>query len=154
MCSLERIILCLGLVGRGIMNLISPLQIWLFLLLVIPVLLIRVERDRQLNLTTLSPLQSQSNLIDRPNQTSLASGISAKTPAIICDGDQYGRELDFADCKDAVTGIKRSRQELRYGERSADQRTWDVGLPFRQIGSEDAAEETPLQTLFGHLTLQ
>ena len=135
------------------MNLISPLQIWLSLLFVIPVLLVKVGRDRQLNLTTLLPLQSQSNLNDRSNETSLFSGTSPNSPAVICDGDQYGRELNFADCKDAITALKRSRQELRFRERSADERTWDVGLPFRQIGSEDAAEEIPLQTLSGHLTL-
>ena len=135
------------------MNLMNPLQIWLSLLLVVRVLLVQAGRDRELNLTALSPLRSQPNLIDRPNQTSLSPGISANSPAIICDGDQYGRDLVFADCKDAITGIKRSRQNLRFGERTASQQTWDVGLPFRQIGSEDAAEEIPLLTLLDYLTL-
>ena len=135
------------------MNLISPVQVWLFLLLGIRGHLVKVIRDRELNIIASPPSRSGPDLIVRPNQTSPLSDVSVNNPSIICDGDQYGTDLIFADCKDAITGIKRSRQQLRFGERTADEWTWDVGLPFRQIGSEDAADGTPLLTLLGHLTL-
>ena len=136
------------------MRIIPPLQIWLSLLLTVRALVVQVVQDWKPNLTELSLLPSQSSLIHRLNQTSLSPGISANKPAVFCDGDLYGRNLNVADCRDAITGIKRTRQQLRFGQRSADQGTWDVGLPFRQIGSENAAEEIPLVKLFYHLTLK
>lgn len=134
------------------MNLTRPLQTWLFLLLVVRALVVQPVLDRELNLTELSLLPSQSNPIDRLNQTSLSPDMIPNKPAVYCDGDEYGRDLIIADCRDAITGIKRSTQQLRFGERSADPGTWDVGLPSRQIGGEDAAEGTPLVSLLCHLT--
>ena len=140
-------------VGRLIMNLTPLLRIWLSSLLMVRAL---VAQDRKPNPPnrSLSLLPSQSGLIDRLNRTSLLPDTSLNSkPAIFCDGDQYGKDLIIADCKDAITAIKRSKQQVRFGERTADKETWDVGLPFRQIGSEDAAEKVPLVTLLYHLTL-
>ena len=122
------------------MNTYSSLQIWVSLFHVVYVFAIKIARNRELNLTESSFPPSQSSLVYPLNLTSSSPGISANRPVIFCDGDQYGTDLLLADCRDAITGIKRSRQELRFGERSADQATWDVGLPSRQIGSEDLAE--------------
>ena len=131
------------------MNIILPLQIWLSLHLIVRALVVQTARDKNPSLTDSSLLPSHSSLIHLLNHTSLAQG---SRPAVFCDGDQYGRDLVIADCRDAITGIKRSRQQERYGERTADKATWDVGLPFRQIGSEDAAENVPLVTLVYRLT--
>ena len=127
------------------MNLTPLLHIWLSSLLMVRALVAQVAQDRKPNLPnrSLSLRPSQSGLIDRPNRTSLFPDTSLKSrPAVFCDGDQYGRDLIIADCKDAITAIKRSRQEIRFGERTADRETWDVGLPFRQIGSEDATKKS------------
>lgn len=131
------------------MNLTPLLQIWLSSLLMVRALVAQVAQNRKLNLPnrSLSPLPSQSGLIDRLNRTSLSSDPSLNSrPAVFCDGDQYGRDLIIADCKDAITAIKRTKQQVRFGERTADRGTWDVGLPFRQIGGEDAAENVPRVT--------
>lgn len=119
------------------MNPIRPFQTWSFLLLIVRALCVHPVKDRNLKSPELSLLPSQSSSIDHLNQTSLPSNISVQKPAVICDGDEYGRSLIAADCRDAITGIKRSTQQLRFGERSADPRTWDVGLPSRQIGGKD-----------------
>lgn len=113
------------------MNLKPLLPIWISLPSIICALFVQ-NVDTELNLTDISFL---------PNHTSLSEGISANKPAIFCDGNQYGINLVLTDCKDAVTGIKRSRQLLRFSERSAGPGMYDVGLPFRQIGCEDALEE-------------
>ena len=131
----------LVLVRGHVMNLIPVPQIWLCLLLIVRAAVLQVSRDRESDPTELSLLPSHSSLIHRINQTSLSAGSSAVNLAVFCEGDQYGRDLIYADCKDAITAIKRRRQPLRFGERSADEETWDVGLPFRQIGSEDAILE-------------
>ena len=135
----------LVLVGGHVMNLIPVLQIWLSLLLIVRALVVQVSRDRESDPTEFSLLPSHSSLIHRLNQTSLSTGSSADNLAVFCDADQYGRDLIYADCKDAITAIKRRRQPLRFGERSADKETWDVGLPFRQIGSEDPILENPFK---------
>ncbi len=110
------------------MKLTRPFQMWLLLLLVTSALILCVhERE----------LPGQSSSIHHLNQTSLSPDIAANKPAVFCDGNQYGRDLVIADCRDAITGIPRTTQRVRFGERSADPRTWDVGLPSRQIGSED-----------------
>ena len=124
------------------MNLTTLLQIWLSSLLMVRALVAQVAQDRKPNLPnrSLSLLPSQSGLTDRFNRTSLLPNISLNNkPAVFCDADQYGRDLIIADCKDAITAIKRSKQQVRFGERTADKETWDIGLPFRHIGSEDAA---------------
>ena len=139
------------------MNLTPLLQIWLSSFLMVRALVAQVAQDRKPNPPnrSLSLLPSQTGLTDRLNRTSLFPDISLNNkPAIFCDGDQYGRDLIIADCKDAITAIKRSKEQVRFGERTADKETWDVGLPFRQIGSEDAAEQVPLVTLLYHLTLK
>ena len=134
------------------MNIVVSLQIWLSTLLVIRALVVQFVPDREPDLTEPSLVSSQSNSIHHLNQTQLSPGISVNNPVVFCDGDQYGRDLIVADCKDAITGIKRSRQQVRFGERTPETRTWDISLPFRQIGSEDAAEEIPLVTLLCLLT--
>ena len=134
------------------MHIVASLQIWLSALLVVRALVVQFVPDRQPNLTEPSLLPSQSSLVRHLNQTWLSPDISANKPPVFCDGDQYGRNLIVADCTDAITGIKRSRQQVRFGERTHETRTWDISLPFRQIGSEDAAEEIPLVTLLCHLT--
>lgn len=121
------------------MRIIFPLQFWLPLLLIVRALVVQLVHDSKPNLTELPLLTSQSSWTHGFNQTSLSPGISANKPTVFCDGDQYGKDLNVADCRDAITGIKRTRQQLIFGERSADQGTWDVGLPFRQIGREDVA---------------
>ena len=120
-------------------------QIWLIFPLIIRALVLQRIPYRELNFTELSLLPSQSSSIDDLNQTSLSPDldISANKPAVFCDATRYGRGLVAADCRDAITGIKRNKQRVRFGERSADPGTWDVGLPSRQIGGKDAAEETP-----------
>ena len=115
-----------------------PLHIWVSLLLVVRALVIQVAPERDPNLTESTLLPSQLGLIQRLNQSSRPSGITADRPLVICEGNEYGRNLVAEDCKDAITGVKRNRQKLRFGERSAPQETWDVGLPFRRIGSKDA----------------
>ena len=134
------------------MDIIALFRIWLFLLLIVRAFVVPAGRDGELNLTEISLLPSQSSLIHRLNQTLLSPSIPANKPAVFCDGDLYGRDLDVADCKDAITGIKRTRQQLRFGERDTGQRTWDVGLPFRQIGSEHAVQRKSLLTSPCHLT--
>lgn len=116
------------------MNLTCPLQTWPFLLLFVQVLAVQPVQDTELYSSEYSHLSGQSDLIDRLNQTSLSSDISANKPAVFCDGAEYGIDLVAADCRDAITAIKRNTQPVRFGERSADPRTWDVGLPSRQIG--------------------
>ena len=135
----------LGLVRGHIMYLIRQLQTWLLFLLIIRALVVQRVQYRELTFTELSLLPSQSSSIDRLNQTSPSPDpdISANRPAVFCDATEYGRDLVTADCRDAITGIKRNRQRVRFGERSADPGTWDVGLPSRQIGGRDAAEENP-----------
>lgn len=123
------------------MHIVVSLQIWLSTLLVVRALVVQFVPDGKPNLTEPSLLPSQSNLIRHLNQTWLSPGISENKPAVFCDGDQYGRNLIVADCRDAITGIKRSKQQVRFGERTPETRTWDISLPFRQIGSEDAAAE-------------
>ena len=128
------------------MNLTPLLQIWLSSLLMVRALVAQVAQDRKPNLPhrSLTLLPNQSGLIDRLNWTSLSLDPSLNSrPAVFCDGDQYGRDLIIADCKDAITALKRTKQQVRFGERTADIETWDVGLPFRQIGGEDAAESVP-----------
>lgn len=116
------------------MNLTRLLQNWLSLLLIVRALVVQPVQDRELDFTELSLLPSQSISIDRVNQTSFSSDIPLNKPAVFCDGDLYGVGLIVADCRDAITGIKRNTQQVRFGERSADPATWDVGLPSRQIG--------------------
>ncbi|CAD6577429.1 MAG: hypothetical protein ASARMPRED_008273 [Alectoria sarmentosa] len=118
------------------MYLIRQLQTWLLFLLIIRALVVQRVQYRELTFTELSLLPSQSSSIDRLNQTSPSPDpdISANRPAVFCDATEYGRDLVTADCRDAITGIKRNRQRVRFGERSADPGTWDVGLPSRQIG--------------------
>lgn len=130
----------LRLVEGHIMNLTRPLRIWLFLLFIVRALVVQLVQEEELNFTEPSLLPSQSTSIDRLNQTSSSPEISTNKPAVFCDGDQYGRNLVVADCRDAIAGIKRNAQQVRFGERSADPRTWDVGLPCRQIGSQVAVE--------------
>ena len=136
------------------MYLIRQLQTWLFFLLIIRALVVQRVQYRELNFTELSLLPSQSTSIDRLNQTSPSPDpdISANKPAVFCDATEYGRDLVTADCRDAITGIKRNKQRVRFGERSADPETWDVGLPSRQIGGKDAAEENPPVSLLCYLT--
>lgn len=130
------------------MRSILPLQIWLPLLLIVRALVVQLEHDSKPKLTELPLSPNQSSLIHTFNQTSLSPGVSANKPTVFCDGDQYGRDLIVADCRDAITGIGRTRQKVRFGERSGDEGTWDVGLPFRQIGCEDAAlEKSPVTLL-------
>lgn len=135
---IKRSLSCLALVAEDIMRIVFPLQIWLPLLLIVRALVVQRVHDSKPNFTELSLPLSQPILIHSFNQTSLPSGISANKPTVLCDGDQYGRDLIVADCRDAITGLKSTRQRLVFGERSAGQETWDVGLPFRQIGCEDA----------------
>ena len=126
------------------MNLKPLLQIWLSSPLMVRALVAQVTQDIKPSLPnrSLSLLPSRSGLTDPLNRTSLFPDTPLnRKPAVFCDGDQYGRDLVIADCKDAITAIKRSKQQVRFRERTADQETWDVGLPFRQIGSEDAAKE-------------
>ena len=134
------------------MNLACRLQPWLFLLLIVRALVGQPVQGRELSFTKSSPLPSQSISIHSLNQTSLSPDTVANRPAVFCDGAEYGRDLMVSDCRDAITAIKRNLQPLRFGERSADPSTWDVGLPSRQIGRKDAAEETPLISLPCHLT--
>lgn len=134
------------------MNLTRLLQNWLSLLLIVRALVVQPVQDRELDFTELSLLPSQSISIDRVNQTSFSSDIPLNKPAVFCDGDLYGVGLIVADCRDAITGIKRNTQQVRFGERSADPATWDVGLPSRQIGSKDATEGTPLLSVLPRLT--
>ena len=132
------------------MNLTPLLHIWLSSLLTVRALVAQIAQDRKPNFPnpSLSLLPSRSGLTDRLNRTSLSSDTSLNSkPAVFCDGDQYGKDLIIADCKDAITAIKRSKQQVRFGERTADRETWDVGLPFRQIGGEDAAKNVPLVTI-------
>ena len=119
------------------MTLICLVQTWSFLLLIFRALFVQTVQDRKLNITELSSLTSQSTF-NSLNQTSLPSDISANKLAVFCDGHEYGINLIAADCRDAITGIKRSRQRLSFRDRSADPQTWDVGLPSRQIGGKDA----------------
>lgn len=116
------------------MNPTRPLQTWLFLVLIVQALVVQYVQGRELNFTELFLLSGQSSSIDRLNQTLLPQDISASRPAVFCDGNEYGKDLVVADCRDAITGIRRNTQRVRFGERSADIRTWDVGLPSRQIG--------------------
>lgn len=134
------------------MNLTCPLQTWPFLLLFVQVLAVQPVQDTELYSSEYSHLSGQSDLIDRLNQTSLSSDISANKPAVFCDGAEYGIDLVAADCRDAITAIKRNTQPVRFGERSADPRTWDVGLPSRQIGSKYAAEGSSLVSFVFYLT--
>ena len=136
------------------MSLTRLLQTWLFLLLIVRALVVQPVQDRELSLTELLRLPSQSSSIHRFNQTPLSPDILARKPAVFCDGNEYGRDLIAADCRDAISAIKRNTQRVRFGERSADPGTWDVGLPSRQIGSEDAAEYSCLVSLLYHLTLK
>ena len=139
------------------MNLTPLLQIWLSSLLVVRALVAQVAQDRKPNPPnrSLSLQPRQSGLIDRLNRTTLLPATySNSRPAVFCDGNQYGRDLIIADCKDAITAISKSKQQVRFGERTADKETWDIGLPFRQIGGEDAAEKVPLMALLYHLTLK
>ena len=129
----------LGRVEGQIMTLIRPVQTWSFLLLIFRALFVQTVKERELSITEVSILPSQSSSFDNLNQTSLPSNISANKLAVFCDGHEYGRNLIAADCRDAITGIKRSTQRLSFRERSADPQTWDVGLPSRQIGGKDAA---------------
>lgn len=124
------------------MSLIRPVRIWSFLLLIFRALIVQTVQDRKLL------LPSQSSSFDSLNQTSLPSDISANKPAVLCDGHEYGINLIAADCRDAITGIKRSTQRLSFRERSADPQTWDVGLPSRQIGGKDGAMGIPSITAF------
>lgn len=126
------------------MNLTCLLQVWLFLLFIVRALVVQSVQDRELAFTGSSLLPSQAIPIHRFNQTSLSLETSANKPAVFCDGDLYGIDLLVADCRDAITGLKRDTQQVRFGERSADPETWDVGLPSRQIGSKDAVEGNPL----------
>lgn len=114
------------------MKLTRPIQTFLFLL--VRALVVQPVQDTKLHSSELSLLSSRSGSIDRLNQTSLSSNISANRVAVFCDGAEYGRDLVTDDCKDAITAIKRSTQQVVFGERSADPQTWDVGLPSRQIG--------------------
>ena len=123
------------------MVLIRLSQTWLSLLVIVRALTVQLRQDIELNLTDIPLLRSQPSSIRRPNQTSLSLDITVNKPAVFCDGGLYGRDLVLADCRDVITGIKRNSLLRRFGERSADQSTWDVGLPSRQIGSEDDAEE-------------
>lgn len=122
------------------MNPTRPLRPWLFLLLIVRALVVQHVQGREPNFTELFLLSGQSSSFDRLNQTLLPQDISASRPAVFCDGNEYGKDLVVADCRDAITGIRRNTQRVRFGERSADIRTWDVGLPSRQIGCKDATE--------------
>lgn len=130
------------------MNQTHPLQTWLFLpfwLLIVRALVVHPLQGKELKLklTGRSLLSSQSISVNRLNQTSLSSDLSANKPAVFCDEEEYGRDLIAADCTDAITGIKRTTRRLRFGERSADPGTWDVGLPSREIGGKDPTVENP-----------
>lgn len=131
------------------MNLTRSIQPLLFLFLIVRALIVQTAQDNNIEL---SLLPSQSASIHRLNQTPLFSDTAANRLGIYCDGNEYGRDLMAADCRDAITAIKRNKQELRFAERSTDPETWDVGLPSRQIGSEDAAEETTLESPSCQLT--
>ena len=119
-----------------IMNLTRPLLTWSILLIIVRALVAQLVHGREFKTPGLSILPSQSSSFDGLNWT---SDISTNRPAVFCDGDEYGRNLIVADCRDAITGIKRSTQRLRFAERSADPHTWDIGLPSRQIGGKNAA---------------
>ena len=121
------------------MNFMQSFQVWLSLLLIVRALVVRVAQERETNLADLSLLPRQSSLL---NETSLSPGILSNTrPTVYCDGDQYGKDLILADCRDAITAIQPTRQEVRFGERTAAKATWDIGLPYRTIGSEDTAKD-------------
>lgn len=132
------------------MKLTRPIQTFLFLL--VRALVVQPVQDTKLHSSELSLLSSRSGSIDRLNQTSLSSNISANRVAVFCDGAEYGRDLVTDDCKDAITAIKRSTQQVVFGERSADPQTWDVGLPSRQIGSEYAVQGGLLASFVYYLT--
>lgn len=136
------------------MNPMRPPQTWLLCLLIVHALGVQPVREKDSNSSESSLQSTQLSSNYRLNQTSLSPDTSANGLAVFCDGDHYGRDLVAADCKDAITAIQRTRQRMRFGERSADPDTWDVGLPARQIGSEDAAVEILLVCLLCHLTLK
>ena len=125
------------------MDQLRLLQIWLSLVSVARALVVQPVVSG-LTLTEPSVLPNQSSSIDHPNRTWLHSDKSTNNLAVFCDGYQYGRDLLAADCRDALTGIPRMTQELRFGERSADPSTWDVGLPSRQIGGKVVASKLSL----------
>ena len=135
-----------------IMNPTLTFHTCLILLSTVGALVVQPSPERELNVTTLSLLQSQSSPIHRLNQTRSSSGIDANRLSVFCDADEYGRNLLAADCRDAITGIKRSKESVRFGERSADPETWDVGLPSRQIGCKHAVEGTLHVSEMCHLT--
>ena len=105
-----------------------------------------------LALTEPSVLPNRSSSINYSNRTWLHPDTSTNKLAVFCDGNQYGRDLLAADCRDAITGIPRMTQELRFGERSADPSTWDVSLPSRQIGSKAIASKLSLLSPLNCLT--
>ena len=119
------------------------LQIWLSLVSIARALVIQPVVSG-LTLTEPTVLPNRSSSIDHPSRTWLHSDMSTNKLSIFCDGEQYGRNLLAADCRDALTGIPRLTQELRFGERSADPSTWDVGLPSRQIGGKVVASKLSL----------
>ena len=124
-----------------VMNLSCPLRICISLLLNFCVITVRIVRGRELNLT-------ESTLLPW-----LSPGISADKPSVFCDANEYGKDLIAADCRDAITGIGRSRRLMRFAERTAGQETWDVGLPFRQIGSKDATYRKSSFTSQRHIAI-
>lgn len=90
------------------MNPTRPLQTWLFLVLIVQALVVQHVQGRELNFTELFLPSGQSSSIDRLNQTLLPQDISASRPAVFCDGNEYGKDLVVADCRDAITGIRRN----------------------------------------------
>lgn len=63
----------------------------------------------------------------------LPQSLNTSTEATIklrCDGDQYGKGLNFNDCKQAFESIARSGQQTSFGERGTTEQR-DITVPYR-----------------------
>ncbi|CAD6593088.1 MAG: hypothetical protein ASARMPRED_007011 [Alectoria sarmentosa] len=58
------------------------------------------------------------------------------TMQIRCDGQQYGRDLNIEECKQAFQSITRSSQQISFGQRRTAE-TYDVNVPYRFSSDND-----------------
>lgn len=82
-----------------------------------------------------SELQSlqtiQIDLAPSLNQSYQFSNESIEaTIKVRCDGQQYGRDLNIENCKEAFRSIPQSSQQISFGERRTVQ-IYDVKVPVR-----------------------
>ncbi|MCJ1451162.1 hypothetical protein MMC28_001497 [Mycoblastus sanguinarius] len=70
------------------------------------------------------------------NQTSVSSDFTSPTFTVNCSGDDFGRDLNVADCASAISYINDVPTQARFGRRTDAHQNFDIGLPSRQIGDQ------------------